>query len=89
MHRVFRQYQSIVRQRGCAKCCIQKFDFYDKMGCSGGTYQGIYVAQESEWDFSKRLPDAIVINLGTNDNSYVKNDAAKKEEYTAAYLKGL
>lgn len=60
--------------------------FYDKMGNSGGTYQGSFVAQETVWDFAKRQPDVVVINLGTNDNSYVKNDAAKKEEYTTAYV---
>ena len=61
-------------------------NFYDKMGNSGGTYMGDFVAQDTAWDFTKRQPDAIVINLGTNDNSYVKNDAAKKEEYTTAYV---
>lgn len=60
--------------------------FYNKMGNSGGTYLGNYVAQETEWDFTKRQPDVVVINLGTNDNSYVKNDSAKKEEYTSAYM---
>lgn len=59
--------------------------FYDKMGNSGGTYQGSFVAQETEWDFAKRQPDVIVINLGTNDNSYVKNDSAKKDEFITAY----
>lgn len=60
--------------------------YYDKMGNSGGTYLADYVAQETEWGFTGRQPDVIVINLGTNDNSYVKNDAAKKEEYTVAYV---
>ncbi len=59
-------------------------DYYDKMGNSGGTYLGDFVAQEMYWDFSKQ-PDVIVINLGTNDASYVKGDAAKKEEFTKAY----
>ncbi len=60
--------------------------FYDKMGNSGGTFLGSFVAQETEWNFTKCQPDVVVINLGTNDNSYVKNDAAKKEEYTTAYV---
>lgn len=60
--------------------------FYDNMGNSSGTYLADYVAQETAWDFARRQPDAVVINLGTNDNSYVKNDAAKKEEYTLAYV---
>lgn len=60
-------------------------DFYDKMGNSPGTYLGSFVPQETPWEFS-RQPDAVVINLGTNDNSYVKNDSAKKEEFTVAYV---
>lgn len=60
-------------------------DFYDKMGNSGGTYLGSFIPQETAWDFAKQ-PDVVVINLGTNDNSYVKNDSAKKEEYTVAYV---
>ena len=61
-------------------------NFYDKMGNSSGTYLGDYVAQETPWDFSKRLPDVVVINLGTNDASYVKGNGAKKEEFTTAYV---
>ncbi len=60
-------------------------DFYDKMGNSWGTYLGNFIPQETAWDFSKQ-PDVVVINLGTNDNSYVKNDSTKKEEYTVAYV---
>lgn len=63
--------------------------YYDKMGNTGGTYLGEFVAQETEWDFSKCQPDAIVINLGTNDNSYVKNTGAKKEEFVLAYVEFL
>lgn len=61
-------------------------DFYDKMGNSGGTFMGNFVAQETAWDFTKKQPDVVVINLGTNDNSYVKGNAAKKEEFTTAYV---
>ena len=61
-------------------------NFYDKMGNSGGTFMGDFVAQATAWDFTKRQPDVVVINLGTNDNSYVKGNAAKKEEFTTAYV---
>lgn len=60
--------------------------YYDYMGNSGGAYLGDFVPQETKWEFTKYQPDVVVINLGTNDNSYVKNDAAKKEEYTMAYV---
>lgn len=42
-----------------------------------------------EWDFAKRQPDAIVINLGTNDDSYTKDDACRQENYAAEYAKFL
>ena len=63
--------------------------YYEKLGNSGGTYLGDCVAQETTWDFTKRQPDVVVINLGTNDNSYTKNQADKKAEYTAAYVEFL
>lgn len=63
-------------------------DFYDKMGNSFGTYLGDFIPQETLWDFN-RQPDAVVINLGTNDNSYVKGNSAKKEEFTVAYVSFL
>ncbi|MBQ7775207.1 MAG: GDSL family lipase [Lachnospiraceae bacterium] len=58
--------------------------YYDKVGNSYGTAGGINPA-EKEWDFSFQ-PDVVVINLGTNDNSYTGSDAAKKEEYVQGYL---
>lgn len=60
--------------------------YYSKMGNSGGTFMGSFIPQETDWDFTKRQPDVVVINLGTNDYSYTQNDAAKKEEYTVAYV---
>ena len=41
-----------------------------------------------KWDF-KRQPDAIVINLGTNDESYCKTDKDKQAEFTAEYVNFL
>ncbi len=58
--------------------------YYEKAGFSYGNMNGKQIS-EIEWDFSKRQPDIIVINLGTNDDSYTKNDSAKQEEYAAAY----
>ncbi len=40
------------------------------------------------WDFN-RQPDAIVINLGTNDESYCKTDKDKQAEFTAEYVNFL
>lgn len=41
--------------------------------------------KDTEWDF-KRKPDVIVINLGTNDFSYVQNDASKTAEFEVCYV---
>lgn len=40
------------------------------------------------WDFSKFQPNAVIINLGTNDDSYCKN-ADKKAAYTKDYVEFL
>lgn len=40
------------------------------------------------WTF-ERQPDAIVINLGTNDESYCKSDKDKQAEFTAEYVNFL
>ena len=63
--------------------------YYDKLGFSYGAYMGTYYAQDVAWDFAKRQPDVIVINLGTNDHSYVKGDADKEEEYIIGYVEFL
>lgn len=44
---------------------------------------------ELEWDFDSFVPDIVVINLGTNDNSYVKGDAEKTKAYTDEYIEFL
>lgn len=62
--------------------------YYEKLGFSYGAYVGQYPS-DLEWDFAKRQPDVIVINLGTNDESYTKTDAAKREEYVTGYVEFL
>ena len=44
---------------------------------------------DTPWDFTKFVPDYIVINLGTNDNSYTKGVKERKEEFTAEYAEFL
>lgn len=58
--------------------------YYEKAGSSYGTAGGLSPA-EVDWDFSF-VPDVVVINLGTNDNSYTGSDAARKEEYVQGYV---
>lgn len=59
--------------------------YYDKLGFSWCNMDGKQI-QDVEWDFTKKQPELIVINLGTNDDSYCKNDAEKKEEYKEGYV---
>lgn len=37
------------------------------------------------WDESKFSPDVVVINIGTNDNSWVRGDSGKTKVYISAY----
>lgn len=59
--------------------------FYTKLGYSWAA-NGSFVPANVDWDFSKRQPDLIVINLGTNDDSYTKTDSEKQQEYCDAYV---
>lgn len=59
--------------------------YYTKLGFSYATYLKT-TPFDVEWDFSKRQPDLIVINLGTNDDSYTGDDAAKQAEYVTGYV---
>lgn len=61
--------------------------FYDKLGFTwGNTTINDKSPNEIQWDFSKFVPDVVVINLGTNDNSYTKGNSAKCKEYEDAYV---
>lgn len=62
--------------------------FYTKLGYTYTTYLGLK-AIDVDWDFSKRQPDVIVINLGTNDETYTGMDNEKREEYVAGYVSFL
>lgn len=62
--------------------------YYTKLGHSW-TANGSFKPSEVDWDFSKRQPDIIVINLGTNDDSYTKDVKERQEEYSAAYTEFL
>lgn len=55
--------------------------YYDKIGFSYANSQ----VSEIEWGF-ERQPDIIVINLGTNDESYTKTDKDKMAEFGTAYI---
>ena len=62
--------------------------FYEKLGFSYNTYQK-KIAATLKWDFDAFRPDLIVINLGTNDDSYTLDNPERREEYRAAYVEFL
>lgn len=62
--------------------------YYTKLGYSWSA-NGSFKPSEIEWDFGTRQPDIVVINLGTNDDSYTLNDKTKQEEYSTAYTEFL
>lgn len=64
-------------------------DYYDKVGKSDGKFDDTLLPQDLCWDFKKLVPDLIVINLGTNDDSYTKDDIGKQTEYAQEYVEFL
>lgn len=63
--------------------------YYDKLGFSYCSFAEKTAPQDIKWDFGSYVPDLIVINLGTNDESYCKEDAAKQKVYSDAYVEFL
>ncbi|WP_340021975.1 SGNH/GDSL hydrolase family protein [Paenibacillus sp. FSL K6-1096] len=61
-------------------------DYYEKVGKSEGRFGGSLLPQEVPWEFSRFTPELIVINLGTNDDSYTKDDPAKQADYAESYV---
>lgn len=59
--------------------------YYESLGFSYGSFDGTK-PQSLSWDFSQFKPEAVVINLGTNDDSYCQSDSDKQQEYTDAYV---
>lgn len=63
--------------------------YYEKFGDSYSSFALGKKPKNIDWDFSEFVPDIIVINLGTNDNSYTKNFDDRKEEYVVGYVEFL
>ena len=47
------------------------------------------IFEDREWDFSSYRPNLIVINLGTNDDSYTQDKEERQAEYADEYVKFL
>ena len=64
-------------------------EYYEKLGYSRGVYLGKFQPQDFAWDFTGLQPELIVINLGTNDMSYVLEYEDRREEYICGYVEFL
>ena len=58
--------------------------YYTLAGFSRGTFRGDAVTM-TDWDFDCFEPDIIVLNLGTNDNSYCRGNEAREAEFMKCY----
>lgn len=63
--------------------------YYHSLGFSYDTLPDGRNTTKIDWDFSEYVPDTIVINLGTNDDSYCQDTKEKQEEYAREYTKFL
>ncbi len=63
--------------------------YYHSLGFSYDCFGENQNPTKMDWDFSNYQPDAIVINLGTNDDSYCQDTVEKQEEYRLAYIRFL
>ena len=61
-------------------------DFYEAMGFSYDKMPGIPAPADVAWDFQQYVPDAIIINLGTNDDSYCQDFTERQQEYADSYV---
>ncbi|MDD6656342.1 MAG: GDSL-type esterase/lipase family protein [Lachnospiraceae bacterium] len=62
--------------------------FYTKIGFSRGTIDGQSITM-TDWNFHTYRPDVVVLNLGTNDDSYCQDFPERQEEFTRLYTQFL
>ncbi|MBQ5311028.1 MAG: GDSL family lipase [Oscillospiraceae bacterium] len=60
--------------------------YYDKFGFSYTTFGGTK-AYSIDWDHSRFEPDVIVINLGTNDASWCRQEEDRLNDFSDKYIK--
>lgn len=63
--------------------------YYEKYGFTESTGFNGQAPDELDWDFSRFIPDVVVINLGTNDLSYTGESAARRREFIQGYVRLL
>ena len=59
--------------------------YYNKLGFSYKSFADKLPPQDAPWDHSKFVPQVIVINLGTNDDSYCLDHADRQRDYSDNY----
>lgn len=60
--------------------------YYNTMGFSMGLFNSTILVNRLYWDFSRYQPELIIVNLGTNDKSYCKNNKERQEEFVIGYV---
>jgi lysophospholipase L1-like esterase len=63
--------------------------YYEKVGFSFGHPYGDIRLQDYKWDFSQYQPQLVIVNLGTNDDSYCNDDVKRQEEFAQEYAEFL
>ncbi|MCR5142305.1 MAG: GDSL family lipase [Ruminococcus sp.] len=58
--------------------------YYESFGFSFGSFAG-RKPHDIPWDFSRYVPELVVMNLGTNDDSYCRDHADRQADYTENY----
>ncbi|MBQ8965845.1 SGNH/GDSL hydrolase family protein [Ruminococcus sp.] len=62
--------------------------YYEKYGFTYGGF-GDTKPQDMDWDFSRFQPELVIINLGTNDDSYCGTNEDRRADYSAGYVEFL
>ena len=62
--------------------------YYESCGFSYGSFGG-EKPQDIGWDFGRYVPELVLINLGTNDDSYCREHADRQADYTENYIEFL
>ncbi|MBQ8821782.1 MAG: lipase [Lachnospiraceae bacterium] len=63
--------------------------YYEKLGFSRDFFAGDISPQDVDWDFRSYQPELIVLNLGTNDNSFCQEEQSRWEEFMGRYVEFL